>query len=317
MIDLIPIIVAVLAFFAISGVAFVAGQYYVRADRLGRRLPALKGAAGGAATSAVADVVARHFDEKRFGVDETLRGQLRLNLVRAGYFRKDAINFYVLGRLASAALMPIIAYVMLSIATPDLSFVKSSIIILISMGLGIIGPDGFISRRGKRLLSAEYRIVFPDFLDLLVVCANAGLSLEGSVDRITGEIGKRNRFFGTNLAKLSAEMRVGRSFVEALDALADRLVIPEAHSLVAVLRQSSEFGSDVGEALSVFSDELREKRLMRAQEQANKLSVKMLAPLALCIFPLVIMAVALPLAVKIATIFLPGVARSALSFGMS
>ena len=63
-------------------------------------------------------MVARHFDEKRFGVDDTLRGQLRLNLVRAGYFRRDAINFYVLWRLAAAALMPILAYVVLSIAIP-------------------------------------------------------------------------------------------------------------------------------------------------------------------------------------------------------
>src|SRR5271167_233034 len=113
MTDWTPLIVAVLAFGAIACVAFVIGQYYLRAEHLQRRLPLFQGAAGDPSSGAVTSVVARHFDEKRFGVDDTLRGQLRQNLVRAGYFRRDAINFYVLWRLAAAALMPIFAYVVL------------------------------------------------------------------------------------------------------------------------------------------------------------------------------------------------------------
>ena len=170
------------------------------------------------------------------------------------------------------------------------------------MGLGIIGPDAFISRR-QRLLSEEYRNVFPDFLDLLVVCVDAGLSLEGALDRITTEMSKRNRYFGINLAIMGAEMRAGRTFVEALGTLADRLMISEARSLVAILRQSAELGSDVGEGLRVFSDEMRGKRLLRAEEQANKLAVKMLVPLALFIFPVVLMVIVLPLAVRMSTAF--------------
>ena len=98
--DWTPLIVAGLAFGAIGGVAFVAGQAYLRSAQLSRRLPVLQGAAGDVSStgSAIAGLVARHFDEKRFGVDDTLRGRLRLNLVRAGYFRKDAINFYVFWR---------------------------------------------------------------------------------------------------------------------------------------------------------------------------------------------------------------------------
>ena len=124
MTDWTPLIVAVLAFCAMAGIAFVVGQYYVRADHLYRRLPVLQGAGGdsSSAASGVAGLVARHFDEKRFGVDDTLRGQLRLNLVRAGYFRRDAINFYVFWRLAAAALMPILAYVVISIAIPNARF---------------------------------------------------------------------------------------------------------------------------------------------------------------------------------------------------
>ena len=311
MTDWTPIIVAGLAFGATAGVAFVAGQAYFRSAQLSRRLPVLQGAAGDVSStaSAVAGLVARHFDEKRFGVDYTLRGRLRLNLVRAGYFRKDAINFYVFWRLAAAALTPILVYLALGIAVRA-SPLATSVGVIAGFGLGIIGPDGFISRR-QRLLSAEYRSVFPDFLDLLVVCVDAGLSVEGALDRITPEITKRNRAFGINLAIMAAEIRAGRAFVEALDTLADRLMIPAAQSLVAVLRQSSELGSDVGEALRIFSDELRDKRLLRAEEEAGKLSVKMLVPLTFFIFPVILMVIGLPLVVSMAKALLPLMSHAA------
>jgi tight adherence protein C len=171
-------------------------------------------------------------------------------------------------------------------------------IIAIAGALGIFAPDAFLSRK-RRQLEVQYRTVFPDILDLLVVCVDAGLSVEAALNRITGEITKRSRNFGINLAIMSAEMRAGRSFVDALGSMADRLIIPEARSLVALLRQSQEIGSDVGEALRVFSDEMRDKRLLRAEEQANKLAVKMTLPLALFIFPVVLMVVMLPVVIRI------------------
>ena len=137
----------------------------------------------------------------------------------------------------------------------------------------------------------------------MVVCVDAGLSLEGALDRITTEMSKRNRYFGINLAVMGAEIRAGRTFMEALGTLADRLMILEARSLVAMLRQSSELGSDIAEGLRVFSAEMRVKRLLRAEEQANKLGVKMLAPLALFIFPVVLMIILLPLAIRIGSAF--------------
>jgi len=298
MADSTPLIVALLAFCATGGLAFVVGQYYLRAAHLDRRLPALQEAAGDrGSASGIAALVARHFDEKRFGVDDTVRGQLRLNLVRAGYFRKDAVNFYVFWRLVAAALLPLLGYVLIGFFANNAPIGIKLVFVAAAAALGIIGPDGFVSRR-QRLLTTEYRTIFPDFLDLLVVCVDAGLSLEGAIDRITSEISARSKFFGINLAVMGAEMRAGRTFVEALGTLADRLMIPEARALLAILRQSSELGSDVGEALRVFGDEMREKRMLRAEEQANKLSVKMLIPMTLCIFPLVLMVIALPLVVR-------------------
>jgi tight adherence protein C len=94
-------------------------------------------------------------------------------------------------------------------------------------------------------------------------------------------------------------MRAGRSFIDALGALAERLMIPEARSLVALLRQSMELGSDAGDALRVFGDEMRDKRLLRAEEQANKLSVKMIFPLALFIMPVVLMVILVPVVIRL------------------
>jgi tight adherence protein C len=304
MIDWTPFIISVLAFCAMAGLAFVAGQSYLRSARLRRRLPLSHEASrerqmGGN----IGRLVAKHFDEKRFGVDDSLRGKLRLNLIRAGYFRNDAINFYVFWRLAAVVLMPICAYLVLDVAFPNSQFVTRFVLILIAIGVGVVGPDAFISRR-QRALSTEYRTIFPDFLDLLMVCVDAGLSIETSVNRITGEIGsRRSRPFGINLEVMAAEMRAGRSFIEALGTLAERLMIPEAKSLVGLLRQSFELGSDVGEALRVFGDEMRERRLLRAEEQANRLSVKMIFPLALFILPVVLMVILLPVAIRLFNAF--------------
>jgi tight adherence protein C len=303
--DWTPFVVAVLAFAAMAGIAFVVGQYYLRESHLQRRLPVPQAVTldpGRQAAGSIGRLVTRHFDERRFGVDDTLRGKLRMNLIRAGYFRKDAINFYVFWRVMAVIGIPIVCYTIFRLLAPNAQFTTGLVIIVIATVLGIVGPDAFVARR-QRLLGQEYRKVFPDFLDLLVVCIDAGLSLEAALARITGEMTRRNRYFGINLAIMAAEMRAGRSFVDALGTLADRLVIAEARSLVAVLRQAVELGSDIGEALRIFGDEMRDRRLLLAEERANTLSVKMIFPLGFFILPVVLMVVLIPVLIRLAAVF--------------
>jgi tight adherence protein C len=304
MADWTPSIIALLAFCAMAGVAFVAGQSYLRGIRLRRRLPIPQvESVGREAGGNIARLVAKHFDERRFGVDDSIRGKLRLNLIRAGYFRADAINLYVFWRLVAVVVLPIGTYGIMTFAFPNVQLGTYLIVLASAVGIGIASPDAFISR-SQRILRVEYRIIFPDFLDLLIVCIDAGLGLEAALSRITDEIGdRRNRLFGINLAVMAAEMRAGRSFIEALGTLAERLMIPEARSLVALLRQSIELGSDVGEALRIFGDEMRDRRLLRAEEQANKLSVKMIMPLALFILPVVLMVILLPVVIRLFSAF--------------
>jgi tight adherence protein C len=171
-------------------------------------------------------------------------------------------------------------------------------LVSVALLIGAAAPDFYLVRR-QRALAQRYRQVFPDLLDLLVVCVDAGLSLEAAFDRVTGEMSKRSRELGMHLEMMGAEIRAGRSTVEALEALSDRLGLDEAGSFVAMLRQSIELGSDIGDALRVFSDEMRDKRLLHAEEKANKLSVKMVIPLGLFIFPVVLLVTILPVMIKL------------------
>src|SRR5712692_9574710 len=301
MLESLPLLVAMFSFGTVAGVVFVVGQYVWTQTRLQRRLAMPVQApdlAKGQSPSALGAFVARHFGEKRFGVDESLRGKLRRELVRAGYFQKDALNYYIFARMALVIVLPTLSYLLVEAFLIDMPWLLKLAIVAIAALLAIIGPDAQLARR-QRLLARRYQQVFPDFLDLLVVCVDAGLSLEGALERVTPGMIRRNREFGMNLMIMEAEMRAGRATVDALDLLAGRLALDEARSFILVLRQSIELGSDVGDALRVFSDEMREKRTLRAEEAANKLPVKMVAPMGLFIFPVILLLILLPLALRL------------------
>jgi tight adherence protein C len=301
MLDSIPLIVAILSFGTVTAIAFVAGQQVWMQSRIQRRLAVPTDAADGVrGPMALNAFITRYFDERRFGVDDTLRGKLRRELIKAGYFTNDAINYYIFSRLAAVVALPLLAYLLLEAFVPATRLgtpLKISAVTVVML-LGVLGPDAYLARRSRQLVH-HYRRSFPDMLDLLVVCVDSGLSLEAALDRITREIIKQNRALGSNLLMLGAEIRAGRSTVEALGSLADRLGLDEARSFALVLRQSVELGSDIGDALRVFSDDMREKRLLRAEESANKLPVKMVFPMACLIFPVILGMIMLPLALRV------------------
>jgi tight adherence protein C len=301
--DAIPIIVAILMFCAVAATILVLGRYVATQASMQRRLPVPASAHQSGPirpSSTLIGRLAETIDEKKFGVDGPLRKKLRKDLTRAGFFSDRAIPSYVIWRFASVLAFPIFAFVAAEMFTASGQLLKIGLAALAVL-VGIGAPDAYIARR-QRLLVHEYRLVFPDLLDMLVVCVDAGLSLEAAFDRISGEISKTSRSLGANLQIMGAEMRVGRSAVEALDGLADRLNLDEARVFVAMLRQSMELGSDIGDALRAFSDEMRGKRLLRAEEMANKLPVKLVIPLGTCIFPVILLVVMVPVIIRLLTI---------------
>lgn len=301
--DLNLIVILTLAFLAVTGVSFAGAQFYLGRAQLKRRMPGTAGL--GAPSNPVAglgSIVVENFTEARFGVDTKLRQKLRRDLLRAGYFSNDAIRYYVFARFCSVVVLPISVFVLTRIFLPQTGILLETVMISVAAIIGILGPDAFLSRRQGKLMR-EYRQIFPDLLDLLTVCVTAGLSLEASFDRIRGQMGQRSRALGQNLELMGAEMRAGRSSSEALSSFADRLGLDEAASFVVVLRHSLELGGDVSDSLRVFSEEMRDKRMLRAEETANSLPVKMVLPLALGIFPVILEIVMLPVMLKLLSVF--------------
>ncbi len=157
-----------------------------------------------------------------------------------------------------------------------------------------------ISARKDKLLKA-----FPDALDLMVVCVEAGLGLDAAIGRVSSEIKFAHRELAEEFNLISLELRTGLSRTEALKNLSRRIDLEEVGSLVALLVQTDKFGTSVAQALRVHSDSMRVNRQLRAEELAAKLPVKLLFPLIFFIFPSLFVVVVGPAAIKIARTLLP------------
>jgi tight adherence protein C len=136
-------------------------------------------------------------------------------------------------------------------------------------------------------------------MDLLVVCADAGLSLEASFERVGREIGDSYPSLSANIHMTNLEIRAGRPLKDALERFADRLALEEAHSFATLINQSIDLGSSITDALRVYSDDMRHKRLSRAEEKAYALPAKLSLPMMVCIFPVIFVVILLPVFVRL------------------
>ena len=136
-------------------------------------------------------------------------------------------------------------------------------------------------------------------MDLLVVCADAGLSMEASLERVGRELGDSYPSLTANIHMANLEIRAGRTMAEALEHLGDRLGVEEARSFATLIQQSAELGSSITEALRVYSDDMRHKRLSRAEEKAYSLPAKLAVPMMVCIFPVLFVVILLPVIVRL------------------
>jgi tight adherence protein C len=136
-------------------------------------------------------------------------------------------------------------------------------------------------------------------MDLLVVCADAGLSMEAALDRVGTELGVSYPSLAGNIHLTNLEIRAGRTISEALEHFGDRLGIEEARSFATLIQQSAELGSSITDALRVYSDDMRHKRLSRAEEKAYSLPAKLALPMMICIFPVLFVVILLPVFVRL------------------
>ncbi len=221
---------------------------------------------------------------------------LRKRLVLAGIYDSRAVVIFFLTRTVLAVGLAIAAMMF----APGQG---NSIYWMIVGAAGIFGyvaPSICLDRRiaGRR---DEHRSGFPDFMDLLVVCADAGLSMEAALDRVGRELADSYPSLCANIHMANLEIRAGRTMTEALEHLAERLGLEEARSFATLIQQSDELGSSITEALRVYSDDMRHKRLSRAEEKAYSLPAKLSLPMMVCIFPVLFVVILLPVAVRLAT----------------
>ncbi|TIU15557.1 MAG: type II secretion system F family protein [Mesorhizobium sp.] len=228
---------------------------------------------------------------------------LDAKLFRAGFYQSGAPLIYTLSRLGAVCIGFVATYALLSrILPPQLpslvAFGGSALLGLACIVIPSIALDRF--ENGQKQI---YRRGFPDFMDMMITCADAGMSLEAAVERASNELAGTHKWLGIQLSIMTLQLRAGKPLREALRELSDRIGLEEARALAVLFRQSEELGTSLTEALRVYSDEMRGQRILRAEERANALPVKMMIPLGLCIFPVVMMVVMLPVIIRMKGIF--------------
>lgn len=228
---------------------------------------------------------------------------LRNRLIRAGYFNRSALMYYNLIRIGVGFVFFVITFLLVSWLAPGASAAAAFMSAMIVAGLMFILCSFMLDDRGKKK-EIQYRKMFPDFMDLLIVCVDAGLSFEAAIDRVSREFLQTNPDFGTHLGIIGLEIRAGRPVHHALSNFADRTKVEEAKSLATLFRQSEELGASVSKTLRTYSREMRQMRIIRAEEKANSLPVRMIFPIGLFMFPVNLIIVLVPVLVTIVRMFI-------------
>ncbi len=224
---------------------------------------------------------------------DTRGDKLRKQMVAAGYPAPYAPKVYTLTRIGLVLALPALFFLVLSLTNQDLSPVQLYLFGVIFAAVGLFLPYLYISAKADRR-QETIRKGFPDCLDLMLVCVEAGLGLEAAMDRVGREMVRTQPLISNLLSLATLEMRAGASREDALRKMGDLSGVDEIRSFSTLLIQSDKMGTSVAETLRVYSDEMREKRRLRAEEKAHRLPVLISIPLVVCMLPTMIGVLMIP-----------------------
>lgn len=198
----------------------------------------------------------------------------RLKMIQAGYRTTGAVRTFHFAQLmlGVGGLLIGTLYVFLSASGGSVTVVAA--MIMVPGGIGYYLPHYWIERR-RQIRQQELQDGFPDALDLMLICVESGQTLDHTMMRVANEIEKSYPTLSEELTMITNEVRAGKDRPQVLRDFAERAAIPDIKAFVTVLIQSAKFGTTIGDALRVFSSEMRDKRVMRAEEKANTLPTKM------------------------------------------
>ena len=245
------------------------------------------------AVAQLIDYTTKHYSSTN---DEHMK-VLRRRLIQAGIYDPRGVAFFFIARTALAVGIAAAVFVTWPmLASHGTTFFW--LMVIVGGIAGYVGPSMYIDRRISTR-KEEHRAGFPDFMDLLVVCADSGLSMEAALERVGRELGDSYPSLSTNIHMTNLETRAGRALRDALERFADRLALDEAHAFATLINQSIDLGSSITDALRVYSDDMRHKRLSRAEEKAYALPAKLSVPMMVCIFPVLFVVILLPVFVRL------------------
>jgi tight adherence protein C len=230
--------------------------------------------------------------------------KLRKDLSLAGFDQPSAPIWYVIARFSLAIGLPILLISGLSLAGRPLTGLSAFVFPLVVCGVGLITPKAVLDNRvNARRQQLEHE--FPDSLDLMVVCVEAGLGLEAAFVRVAAEVKESHPRIAEEFGRLSDELGAGRGRAEALRALAERVSVDSIRSFVALLIQTDQLGVSIAQSLRTYSHEMRESRFMKAEEKAMRIPVLMTLPIVACFMPVIIVALLLPPAIDVIRTLIP------------
>jgi len=229
--------------------------------------------------------------------DEKEVSKIRSKLIQAGFREKNAVaNFFAIKTISAIALPGVI--VAAAPFIPEISLKDIIVYAMIAAGVGVFGPNIVLEKIvGKRQKSIQQG--FPDTLDLLVVCVEAGLGFDIAIRRIAHEMQHSHPVIAEEFGIVSAEIGAGIDRVQALKHFADRTGLNDIQGFVALLSQSIRFGTSIGDTLRIYSEDFRDKRTQKAEEMAAKVSTKMIFPMVLCFFPSFFVVAGGPIVLKV------------------
>lgn len=235
---------------------------------------------------------------------DTKSDQLRDKMIAAGFDAPSAPRVYTLIRLLLVVALPTCFVALNLLSGRELSYIKLYIFGSIAALAGLYVPALFVrakaDRRREDLVNG-----FPDSLDLMLVCVEAGLGLEAALDRVGREMTISHPLVSQMLTTATLQLRAGASREIALRKMADAVRVDEISSFAMLLIQSDKLGTSIATTLRIYASEMRERRRMRAEEKAHRIPVLISVPLVTCMLPVMIGVLMLPAAVRVVRQLIP------------
>ena len=235
---------------------------------------------------------------------DTKDAALRGKLVAAGFTATYAPRVYTLVRLVMVAGLPLLVLLFFWMTASSPGLIKLYFSLIVAAALGLYIPNLFVRARADRR-QQDLINGFPDALDLMLVCVEAGLGLEAAFARVGMEMTNSHPRLAEQFGAVVLELRAGRSHEDALRRMADRAGADEIRAFATLLIQSTKLGSSIAQTLRTYASEMREKRRMRAEEKAHRLPVLISIPLVACMLPVMIGVLMLPAMIRVVRAILP------------